>query len=174
MNAYLAIGHFKNNENVTCIAMQQTTKKDFMRDCYGNEFVPWVVITEKTFERLSKCDDELAAWEIVKKLTSNYRVWNDVADYIEQCFDLMTEKCKTLRRRAESLRHWEGGTEMKVYIVEVIPEASLGKVSQEGYTSLEKAQAFIESRADRPKRISAFIYRTDDFTDYLIYEVTVH
>ena len=63
---------------------------------------------------------------------------------------------------------------MKVYIVEVIPEASLGKVSQEGYTSLEKAQAFIESRAARPKRISAFIYRTDDFTDYLIYEVTVH
>ena len=63
---------------------------------------------------------------------------------------------------------------MEVYVAEVIPEASLGKVSQEGYTSLEKAQAFIESRADRPKRISAFIYRTDDFTDYLIYEVTVH
>lgn len=97
MNAYLAIGHFKNNENVTCIAMQQTTKKDFMRDCYGNEFVPWVVITEKTFERLSKCDDELAAWEIVKKLTSNYRVWNDVADYIEQCFDLMTEKMQNVK-----------------------------------------------------------------------------
>lgn len=97
MNAYLAIGHFKNNENVTCIAMQQTTKKDFMRDCYGNEFVPWVVITEKTFERLSKCDDELAAWEIVKKLTSNYRVWNDVADYIEQCFDLMTEKMQNAK-----------------------------------------------------------------------------
>lgn len=97
MSAYLAIGHFKNNENVTCIAMQQTTKKDFMRDCYGNEFVPWVVITEKTFERLSKCDDELAAWEIVKKLTSNYRVWNDVADYIEQCFDLMTEKMQNAK-----------------------------------------------------------------------------
>lgn len=97
MNAYLAIGHFKNNENVTCIAMQQTTKKDFMRDCCGNEFVPWVVITEKTFERLSKCDDELAAWEIVKKLTSNYRVWNDVADYIEQCFDLMTEKMQNAK-----------------------------------------------------------------------------
>lgn len=51
-----------------------------------------MVITEKTFERLSKRDDELAVWEIVKKLTSNYRVWNAVADYIEQCFELMTEK----------------------------------------------------------------------------------
>lgn len=38
---------------------------------------------------------------------------------------------------------------MKVYIVQVIPEASLGKVSQDGYSTLEKAQAFIESRSDR-------------------------
>lgn len=25
-------------------------------------------------------------------MTSNYRVWNDVADYIEQCCDIMQEK----------------------------------------------------------------------------------
>lgn len=54
---------------------------------------------------------------------------------------------------------------MKVYIVQVIPEASLGKVSQEGYSTLEKAQAFVESRSD--------LYRTADFTDYLIYEVNI-
>ena len=58
-----------------------------------------MVITEKTFERLSKRDDELAAWEIVKKLTSNYRVWNDVADYIEQCFDLMTEQLRNAKEQ---------------------------------------------------------------------------
>lgn len=61
----------------------------------------------------------------------------------------------------------------KVYIVQVIPEASLGKVSQEGYTSLEKAQAFIESRADKPCKQSEYWYRTEDFTDYLIYEVNI-
>lgn len=60
---------------------------------------------------------------------------------------------------------------MKVYIVQVIPEASLGKVSQEGYSTLEKAQAFIESHSDRPQRVSPYLYRTADFTDYLIYEV---
>ena len=58
-----------------------------------------MVITEKTFERLSKRDDELAVWEIVKKLTSNYRVWNAVADYIEQCFDLMTEQLRTAKEQ---------------------------------------------------------------------------
>ncbi len=62
---------------------------------------------------------------------------------------------------------------MRVYIVEVIPEASLGKVSQEGYTSLAKAQAFIEGRADKPKQITPFLYHTDDCTDYLIYEVKI-
>lgn len=43
---------------------------------------------------------------------------------------------------------------MRAYIVQVIPEASFGKVSQEGYDSLEKAQAFIESRADSPVKQS--------------------
>ena len=62
---------------------------------------------------------------------------------------------------------------MKAYIVEVIPEASLGKVSQEGYTTLEKAQAFIENRSDRPHKISDFIYETDDYTKYLIYMVKI-
>lgn len=55
----------------------------------------------------------------------------------------------------------------------MIPEASLGKVSQEGYSTLEKAQAFVESRADRPQQISPYLYRTADFTDYLIYEVNI-
>lgn len=62
---------------------------------------------------------------------------------------------------------------MKVYIVQVIPEASLGKVSQEGYSTLEKAQAFIERRSDQPQRVSPYLYRTADFTDYLIYEVNI-
>lgn len=63
----------------------------------------------------------------------------------------------------------------KVYIVQVMPEASLGRVSQEGYTSLEKAQAFIGSRSDKPTQITPWRYRSTDgnFTDYLIYEVCV-
>lgn len=63
---------------------------------------------------------------------------------------------------------------MRVYIIQVIPEASLGRVSQEGYTSLEKAQAFIESRSDKPTKQSEYLYRSTDFTDYLIYEVDIH
>ena len=62
---------------------------------------------------------------------------------------------------------------MKVYIVQMIPEASLGKVSQEGYSTLAKARAFVESRSDRPQQVSPYLYRTANFTDYLIYEVNI-
>lgn len=47
MNVYVAIGHFKGSKNLTCVALTQVTKKAFMVDCYGNEFIPYVVLTEK-------------------------------------------------------------------------------------------------------------------------------
>lgn len=60
-----------------------------------------------------------------------------------------------------------------IYAVLVTPEASVGKVSSEGYSSLAKAQAFIESRAGNQQKISHWRYRDDDWTEYLICEVRV-
>lgn len=70
---------------------------------------------------------------------------------------------------------------MRVYVVEVAREGYPSKVSQEGYDSLEKAQAFIEGRRDAPQQIAPFHYRAGrlvagiwyDFTDYLIHDVLV-
>lgn len=62
---------------------------------------------------------------------------------------------------------------MNVYIVEVIPEASLGRVSQEGYTTLEKAQAFIEGRSYHPRKVSEYMYVDDEETHYLIFRVKI-
>lgn len=62
---------------------------------------------------------------------------------------------------------------MKVYVIQVVPEASIGKVSQEGYSSLEKAQAFVESRADKPKKLDDYTYKTDNYTYYTICEVNI-
>ena len=78
MKVYAAIGHFKDNKNMVCVAMTQLTKKAFMQDCYGNEFVPYVVITELMLEKFLACTDCMEIFDQVKKLTSNYRVWNDV------------------------------------------------------------------------------------------------
>lgn len=100
MKIYAAIGHFKGNENITTIAGEQTTKKAFMADCYGNEFVPYVVITENMLEKLLGCSDSLEIFEQVKKMTSNYRVWTEITDYIEQCADIIAKKVKTTKERA--------------------------------------------------------------------------
>lgn len=69
-------------------------KKAFMNDCYGNEFVPYVVLTEKM---LSKIQSSADIYEQVKKMTTNYRVWNDVADYLTECFDIITDKVENAK-----------------------------------------------------------------------------
>ena len=61
---------------------------------------------------------------------------------------------------------------MRAYIVEVRSKAGYGAISQEGYLTLEKAQAFIEGRGDRPVQVTPFRYRSSERT-YLIYEIKV-
>ena len=51
MNAYIAIGHFKDSENTISVAMTAHTKKDFIADLRGNEFVQYVVLTESMVEK---------------------------------------------------------------------------------------------------------------------------
>lgn len=93
MKTYLAIGHWENNKNMTSVAMRCTTTKNFRENLGGNGFIPYVVISEKKMEILKNTED-LDLFNEVKKMTSNYRRWNDVCEYIEQCFDIMEEKMK--------------------------------------------------------------------------------
>ncbi len=62
-----------------------------MRDCYGNDFVPYVVLTEAMVEKVLSLDS-MALWDQVRELTSNFRKWNEVTDYIEQCGDIIADK----------------------------------------------------------------------------------
>ena len=98
MKVYAAIGHFKDSKNTTCVALTQNTKKDFMRDCYGNGFVPYVVFTEQALDKLVAHTSSDEVFEMVKKMTTNYRVWEPVIDYIDQCFDILMEKVAKARQ----------------------------------------------------------------------------
>ena len=62
----------------------------------GNEFVAYAVLTEWMFDRLMSLDG-LDRWEQVKKLTSNYRKWRELDDYIEQCGDIIASKMQAAR-----------------------------------------------------------------------------
>jgi len=91
MKKYLAIGHWAGNENITSVACEGTSIKNFRETLGGNSFVPWVIVTETKLDVLKKAT-EMTLFDEVKKLTTNYRVWNEVCDYIEQCLDIMEEK----------------------------------------------------------------------------------
>ena len=91
MKKYLAIGHFGDSKNMTSVAMEVPTRKSFLEDLGGNDFIAWAIISEKKMEILKNADS-FELWNEVKKMTGNYRKWNDLFDYIEQCFDIMEEK----------------------------------------------------------------------------------
>lgn len=42
--------------------------------------------------KILKNIDFMGLFHEVKKMTTNYRRWNDICDYIEQCLDIMEEK----------------------------------------------------------------------------------
>lgn len=91
MKKYLAIGHFKGSKNMVSVAMSNNTLKDFCNDLKGNEFVAYVVLSEKKVNYLENVSS-FDLFDEVKKMTSNYRRWNDVCEYIEQCYDIMKER----------------------------------------------------------------------------------
>ena len=62
---------------------------------------------------------------------------------------------------------------MKVFVVMVTHEASLSRVSQEGYKTLDEAQSFIKGRSHKPEEITPFRWRDERYTEYEIFEVSV-
>lgn len=62
---------------------------------------------------------------------------------------------------------------MRAYVIMVTPEAHMSQVSQEGYSSLEKAQAFVEKRSGNLQKLSEYRYRDENYTEYKICEVII-
>ena len=64
---------------------------------YGNEFVPYVVLTEKMLNKIQACTYSMDIFNQVTKMTTNYRVWEKVTDYLVQCFDIITDKVENAK-----------------------------------------------------------------------------
>ena len=62
---------------------------------------------------------------------------------------------------------------LRVYVVEVVRVGFSGRISQEGYFSLEGAQQFIEKRADSPEKINNFKYQDRTGDIYYIHDVLI-
>ena len=62
---------------------------------------------------------------------------------------------------------------LRVYIVEVVSRSFSGRISQEGYFTLEDAQRFIEKRAETPEKISNFRYQGRNGDAYYIHDILI-
>ena len=92
MNKYIAIGHFKGSKESTISVVDlASTKANFAENLRGNEFVAIAILTEKAFNEIKNMD-AMEMYDKVKKLTTNWRVWNLICEYIEQCSDIVEEK----------------------------------------------------------------------------------
>ena len=89
MKRYIAIGHWSDSENIISVAHSNNSLKDFKDDLGGNGFIPWMILTEKSFQDIL---DGADVWEMVKRKVTNYRKWDLVTDYISQCLDIMEDK----------------------------------------------------------------------------------
>jgi hypothetical protein len=98
---YAAIGHFKDSKNVVSVVFKQRTRKDFMTDCYCNGFTPYVVMTETMLNKIfNDCRNGSDVFDQVKKLTTNYRVWNIVTEYLTNAGYLITDRIKDIDENA--------------------------------------------------------------------------
>lgn len=97
MKIYVAIGHYKGSENIICVATMQATKKAFVTDCNNNSFVTYVVMTETMLARVVAADKVFGVYDLVKKMTSNYRIWDDVTDYLTNCIDIIVDKVESIK-----------------------------------------------------------------------------
>jgi hypothetical protein len=95
MKKYIAIGHWGKEKDATVsLVSASATKKNFMKDCVGNDFKAYIVLTEKAWTELKKHADPDFTWEKIKHLTgkSMYRKWMPIRSYIEDAGYIIDEK----------------------------------------------------------------------------------
>ena len=145
----------------------------------------WEEYTESTEELTKGCEilatikkggAKMKIGEIVEELIcvkDNYDLYNREKEAV-------IEACNVL----EQLPRLTDATEFKfsekdeklastyTYIVIVACKDGTISVSQEAYNTLEKAQAFVEGRGDKPMKLREYCYQSEEYT-YNIYEVKV-
>lgn len=96
MKKYVAIGHWDNSENITCVISEADTIKDFRSDLRGNAFVTFVILSEQKLAEIKSADGFFEVFQIIKKLTGNARRWSEIVDYLDQCWDIIESKLEAI------------------------------------------------------------------------------
>lgn len=92
MKKFVAIGHWMESKNTTCVVADANSMKDFRDDLKGNSFVAYTILSEKKLDECKAAEDGWELYKIVKGCTTNYRKVDEVIEYLEQCIDIIEDK----------------------------------------------------------------------------------
>jgi len=85
MKRYIAIGHYRNSENVNFVIGSTDTRDEFKYELIANGFVYYAILTPKRMHDLLAMDD-IARLDDMRKIAggSRARQFETTIDYIDQ------------------------------------------------------------------------------------------
>lgn len=88
MKKYIAIGHFRNYTNITCIVSNVHTRKEFEQDLKGNAFIAYMIISERWFNKYKEAD----VFGKLGMIPMQNRHSIEVYDYLTECRNVIEDK----------------------------------------------------------------------------------
>lgn len=88
MKKFVAIGHWDYTRNVTCVAGDANTRKEFESDLKGNGFVAYIIFSEKRVSEYKAAD----IFGRLDMIPSRNRHALDIEDYMNECMDIIENK----------------------------------------------------------------------------------
>ena len=88
MKKFVAIGHWDYSKNVTCVAGDASTRKGFESDLRGNGFTAYMVFSEQKIREYQAAD----VFGRLDMIPNRNRHAMDVADYMDECMDIIEGK----------------------------------------------------------------------------------
>lgn len=88
MKKFVAIGHWDFNKNVTCVAGDANTRKEFENDIKCNGFIAYMIFSEKKISEYKAAD----IFGRLDMIPSRNRHAIDIEDYMSECMDIIEDK----------------------------------------------------------------------------------
>lgn len=88
MKRFIAIGRWQYSENITSVVADANTRKEFEIDVKCNGFIPYMIFSEKKFNKYKTAD----IFDKMEMISSRNRHAIDIEDYLNDCMDIIESK----------------------------------------------------------------------------------
>lgn len=88
MKKFIAIGRWLYSENITSVVADANTRKEFENGVKSNGFIPYMILSEKKFNKYKTAD----IFDKMAMIPSRNRHAIDIEDYLNDCMDIIESK----------------------------------------------------------------------------------